>query len=155
MCGTKDRNKRNKNLFISILIIQLLGLIFTSIPFALYKNACADPGHQLWWSRGEVQQCPWLMPLLRLAFKPDPQILIGYNDHQTSIILKALFSGVWPLPFSIGLLICIQLDLKANNIRPLIRAANSLVLAVLTMLASLAAMINEAMLFKMTGNDDF
>ena len=75
--------------------------------------------------------------------------------NRISIILKTFFSGVWPLPFSIGLLICIQLDLQANNIRPIIRAANSLVLAVLTMLASLAAMINEAMLFKMTGNDDF
>ena len=64
--------------------------------------------------------------------------------------MKALLSGVWPLPFSIGLLICIQLDLHADNVRPIIRAANSLVLAVLTMLASLAAMINEAMLFKMT-----
>ena len=82
------------------------------------------------------------------------QILIGCYDNRMGIILKTLFSGVWPLPFSIGLLICIQLDLKANNIRPLIRAANSLVLAVLTMLASLAAMINEAMLFKMTGNDE-
>ena len=68
MCA-KDRDRRNKNLFIAILLIQLLGLIFTSIPFALYKNACADPGHQLWWSRGQTQQCPWLMPLLRLVFK--------------------------------------------------------------------------------------
>ena len=68
-----------------------------------------------------------------------------------SYILKTFRSGVWPLPFSLGLLICIQLDLRANNIRPIIRAANTLVLAVLTMLASLAAMLNEAMLFKMTG----
>ena len=154
MCA-KDRDRRNKNLFIAILLIQLLGLIFTSIPFALYKNACADPGHQLWWSRGQTQQCPWLMPLLRLVFK---LLLHSYrrwrawNKHYLKwFILKTFLSGVWPLPFSLGLLICIQLDLRANNIRPIIRAANTLVLAVLTMLASLAAMLNEAMLFKMTG----
>ena len=82
MCA-KDRNRRNKNLFIGVLILQLLGIIFTSIPFALYKNSCADPGHQLWWSRGERQQCPWLMPLLRPAFDLYSDWLkCSSNEHQ-------------------------------------------------------------------------
>ena len=80
-------------------------------------------------------------------------VIFQFSDifHHNTFILKTYLSGVWPLPFSIGLLICIQLDLRANNIRPIIRAANTLILAVLTMLVSLAAMLNEAMLFKMTG----